>query len=165
LHKIIGAQRLRRITNTLQRSVIKPNALRDRSFAIKTNINLGLNLHSASGGDNNDKRNERKDTRQSTVPKHSAQPTSASARRWSHATRRGPRPKARPSSETLRMLRIQPVKAGTTGTVPAVVVLVVVVVVVVGGTPKLMVRNPAGGGFWFGQNENEFEPAPDAGAV
>jgi hypothetical protein len=59
LHKIIGAQRLRRITNTLQRSVIETNALRDRSFAIKTNINLGLNLHSTSGGDNNDNRNER----------------------------------------------------------------------------------------------------------
>jgi hypothetical protein len=86
LHKIIGAQRLRRITNTLQGGIIKPNALRDRSFAIKTNINLGLNLHSTSGGDNNDKRNERKDTQQSTVPQHSAQPTSASARRWSHAT-------------------------------------------------------------------------------
>jgi hypothetical protein len=63
LHKIIGAQRLCRITDTLQRSIIKPNALRDRSFAIKTNINLGLNLHSTSGGDNNDNRNERNDTR------------------------------------------------------------------------------------------------------
>jgi hypothetical protein len=63
LHKVIGAQRLRRITNTLQRSIIEPNALGNRSFAIKTNINLGLNLHSTSGSDNNDKRNERNDTR------------------------------------------------------------------------------------------------------
>jgi hypothetical protein len=86
LNKIISAQRLRRITNTLQGGVIEANALGNRAFPIKTNINLGLNLHSTSGGDNNDKRNERKDTQQSTVPQHSAQPTSASARRWSHAT-------------------------------------------------------------------------------
>jgi hypothetical protein len=56
LHKIIGAQRLRRITNTLQRSVIETNALRDRSFAIKTNINLGFNLHATTGSNEDNER-------------------------------------------------------------------------------------------------------------
>jgi len=79
-YEVISAQRLRRITNTLQRSVIETNALRDRSFAIKTNIDLGFDLYATAGCDNNDERNEREDTRQSTVPKHSAQPTSAIVR-------------------------------------------------------------------------------------
>jgi hypothetical protein len=125
LHKIIGAQRLRRITNTLQRSVIETNALRDRSFAIKTNIDLGLNLHSTSGGDNNHKRNERKDTRQSTVPKHSAQPTSAHLHQWWRQTREGPCPKTRPFFTFNLRRRTQPVNAGVTGSVPLAVVLVV----------------------------------------
>jgi hypothetical protein len=56
LHKIIGAQRLCRIADTLQCSVIKPNALRDRSFAIKTNINLGFNLHATTGSNEDNER-------------------------------------------------------------------------------------------------------------